>query len=143
MNTIQELAKQIVKIDWAGVQSDSVEANEQFQYLKQHVLRLTKFEAVSLLFEVMEAQLLNIAFPRTIFSEMLEFPRMNHAYLSFVPSNGEPKKPEDFDPWFDLCVKLDTMARYQDNKHFGLPMGDIYDLINSISHEFTITKKTE
>lgn len=143
MQNIQELAKAISKISWAGVQSDNPEDNEAFHFLKTEVLKLDKCEAVSLLFEVMEAQQLNWAYPHTVFSELLSFSRMSQAYTSFVPGDDTGQKDKQTDDWYDLCIKLDAMARYRDNKHFGLPMGQIFDLIGTVASEFTLTKNKQ
>ncbi len=139
MKTAQELAQQLAQIHWSKVQSDCPHENEKVAHLRSIVLKMDKADAVNLLLEVMEARILSILYPSyPLFSEMAQFDRMYHSYPSFV-APGAPRD-EDTDHWLNLCVKLDTMAKYRDNKHFGLPMGQIHDMISVVKQEYELKK---
>ncbi len=141
MNSVKELAKCIASIDWAGFQTDHPEAGAHYDLAVNELMKLDKHEAISLVLEVMEAKILNMAYPRTHFSELLEFDRLSMAYSSFKPSekSTDTENQED-DLWYVLLTKLDAMAKYRDNKHFGLPMNNVSDLVEPLKHEFTISK---
>ena len=140
MKTPQELAQAIAGVDWPGVQADSPDANEQLHFIRSVILKMDKTDAVNMLLEVLEVKCLNSLYPGSIFSEMLRFERMYHSYPSFVPVDSEPLQNEDRNTWFELLVKLNSMAQYKDNRHFGLPMSQAQNIIAVMKQDYELKK---
>jgi hypothetical protein len=140
MKDIRELATAIVAIDWAGLEDGNETASKHFHSVRNEIFKLDKADAINLLLEVMQARVLEMMYPRSIYSELLQFNRMYHSYSSFGENKNENEGTET-DLWYQLFIKIDTMAKYRDNKHFGLPMGSALDLIEPLKQEFLINKK--
>lgn len=142
MKDVKELAIAISQLDFAAMENGMHSEHDRFHAIRCQVMQMEKADAIHLLFEVMQAKVLNLQYPKSIFAELLKFDRMYHAYLSFKPSGEQlPASNDDPDLWHDLAVKIDTMARYRDNKHFGLPMGEITDLIEPLRQQYLLRKK--